>query len=132
MRAEKQARSIDYFLFIICYLLTQCNPGSLSHRAFHSCRAVKPPSAFCVFTTHKMATTGAFVLDLAGSGNLDSFSQPFMGFLFRHLTNPLKNLFDKSRIKMLFHCNPTRTGKILSLVVYVICRGWSRVEIQIL
>jgi len=40
-----------------------------------------------------MTTTGAFVFDLAGSGNLDSFAQPFMGFLFRHLAVPLKITF---------------------------------------
>jgi hypothetical protein len=38
-----------------------------------------------------MTTTGAFMLDLAGSGYLDSFFQTLMGLLFRHLANPLKN-----------------------------------------
>jgi hypothetical protein len=31
--------------------------------------------------------------DLAGSGNLDSFFQPLMGLLFRHLAVPLKITF---------------------------------------
>jgi len=37
-----------------------------------------------------MTTTGMFMHDLAGSGNLDSFSQALMGLLFRHLAVPLK------------------------------------------
>jgi len=42
-----------------------------------------------------MTTTGAFVPDFAGSCNLDSFAQPFMGLLFRHLANPLKITFSE-------------------------------------
>jgi len=42
-----------------------------------------------------MTAAGAFVLDLAGSGNLYSFAQPFMGLLFRHLANPLKLTFSE-------------------------------------
>jgi hypothetical protein len=42
-----------------------------------------------------MTTTGAFVPDLAGSGNLDSFFQSLMGFLFRHLANSLKTTFSE-------------------------------------
>jgi hypothetical protein len=94
MKTEKQAQSIDYLLLIIfylfiLYLLTQFGPNRLSRCAFHNRRAAHPPSTFCIFTAHKMTTTGAFVFDLAGSSNLDSFAQPFMGFLFRHLANPL-------------------------------------------
>ena len=85
---------LDSFLLIIClssrYLLTQFNLDSFSRGACHNRRAAHPPSTFCVFTAHKMATTGAFVFDLAGSSNLDSFAQPFMGLLFRHLAVPLK------------------------------------------
>jgi hypothetical protein len=40
-----------------------------------------------------MTTTGTFMPDLAGSGNLDSFFQPLMGLLFRHLAVPLKITF---------------------------------------
>jgi hypothetical protein len=75
-------------IIVFVDLLTQCNPGRLSQRACHSRCIAEPPSTFSVFTAHKMATTGFFVLNLAVSGNLDSFAQPFMGFLFWHLTNP--------------------------------------------
>jgi hypothetical protein len=46
------------------------------------------------------------VLNLAVSGNLDSFAQPFMGFLFWHLTNPFwisfrKNLYQNAVLQQL-------------------------------
>jgi hypothetical protein len=92
-------------------LPAQFDPDCIRGRAFHNRRAAYPPSTFWVFTAHKMTAAGSFMLDLAGSGNLDSFAQPFMGLLFRHLANPFLRLFDNSGIKMLFHCNAIPTGK---------------------
>jgi hypothetical protein len=87
----------DYlFIYLLSSsLLTQLDPDRFRRCAFHNRRAAYPPSTFCVFTAHKMTTSGAFVFDLAGSGNLDSFAQPFMGLLFRHLANPFFKTFRK-------------------------------------
>jgi hypothetical protein len=81
---------IDYFLLIILAqrLFTESNPGCFTRRTGHNSRAADAPSAFGVFTAHKMTTAGALALDLTRSGNLDSFAQPLMGLLFRHLANP--------------------------------------------
>ena len=38
-----------------------------------------------------MTAAGAPALDLTRSGDFDSFGQPFMSFLFRHLAYPLKS-----------------------------------------
>jgi hypothetical protein len=104
-QAEKQARSTDYFLSIIClfsrYLLTEFNSGCFSHSTCHISRAAHSSATFGIFTAHKMTATGTLVTDLACSGNLDSFAQSLMGFLFRHLVKSLKttrNPAPKSRL----------------------------------
>ena len=66
----------------------------------HSSRVVKPSFAFGVFATHKMATAGFFMLYFARGSNFNSFFQPFMGFLFRHLINPLNNFSNWENIKL--------------------------------
>jgi len=38
-----------------------------------------------------MTATRAFVFDLAGSGDFDSFGQTLMSFLFWHLAGPVKS-----------------------------------------
>ena len=53
-------------------------------------RASDFSAAFCVFCAHKMAAAGAFPLEPATGGNLDSLSQTLMGFLLRHQDNPFK------------------------------------------
>jgi len=87
-RSKPSQSIIDYFLLIICLLsrrlFAQFNPGPFSRRGSHNSRAGYPPSTLGVFTAHKMTATGAFALDLAGSGNLDSFAQTLMRLLFRH------------------------------------------------
>ncbi len=119
---------------IICltlrYLLTQFNPGCFSHRARHKRRASHSPSAFCVFTAHKMTTTGAFVLDLPCSGNLDSFFQPFMGLLFRHLANPLKITFSEILHQKAASLCSAWYRKNIRLIIYVISRHLSIPEVQ--
>jgi hypothetical protein len=93
-RSKPSQSIIDYFLLII-YLLprrlfAQCNPGLFSRHGSHNSRAGYPPSTLGVFTAHKMTGTSALAPDLAGSGNLDSFAQPLMCLLFRHLQNLVK------------------------------------------
>jgi len=71
-------------------LFTEFEPGSFGGCTGHNSRAAHPPSTLCVFAAHKVAAAGAFVPDPAAGGNFNSFAQPFMGFLFRHLANSFK------------------------------------------
>ena len=90
MRAEK-LDLINWLLSIFSmYLFAEFNLGRLSHFIAHNIRAAYASSAFGVFAAHQMPAAGSFTLDLAGSGNLDSFTQSFMALLFRHLTISLK------------------------------------------
>jgi len=65
--------------------------GCFSHHAGHHFGTLHSPSAFGAFAAHKMTATAASAFEPAGSGNFDPFAQPLMGFLFRHLTVPLKS-----------------------------------------
>lgn len=97
MRAEKQAYFIDYFLLKIfsLYLFAEFNPGCMGHFIGHNSRTANAPSAFSVFTAHQMPAAGAMALYLAVSGNLDSFAQSLMAFLFRHLNISLNRINTK-------------------------------------
>jgi hypothetical protein len=55
-----------------------CSAGNNS-RTFYS------PAPFGAFTAHKMTAAAAMPPDFTGSGDLDSFAQPLVGFLFWHL-----------------------------------------------
>jgi len=48
-----------------------------------------------------MTAAGTFMADFAFRGNLDSFAQTLMGFMFRHLFSPFKilNLKDPENTK---------------------------------
>ena len=85
-------RSKRYQYPIVRVLFAECDPGRLGRCAGHCGRTADAPSAFGVFAAHKMASAGAFSLDLARSGNLDSFAQTLVGLLFRHLITFLKRI----------------------------------------
>jgi hypothetical protein len=75
------------------YLIAEFNPGRISHFIGYNRRTADAPSAFCVFTAHQMPTAGAMALNLAGSGNLNSFAQSLMALLFRHLTISFNRIY---------------------------------------
>ena len=72
--------------------LTEFDLSRLGVITNHSRRTCDLSSAFGVFTAHKMATTASSVDDLAGGAYFNSFAQPFVGFLFWHLSNSLKSV----------------------------------------
>jgi hypothetical protein len=73
-------------------LFTKFDFGRISHFTGYNGGAAYTPPAFRVFTTHQMPAAGAMTLNLAGSGNLDSFTQTLMALLFRHLTISLNRI----------------------------------------
>jgi hypothetical protein len=75
------------------YLIAEFNFGRMGHCIGHNSRTANTPSAFSVFSAHQMPAAGAMALYLAGSGNLDSFSQSLMALLFRHLTISLYRIY---------------------------------------
>jgi len=71
-------------------LFTKFGPDCFGGCTGHNSRAAHSPSTLCAFAAHKVAAAGALVPDPAAGGNFNSFAQPFMGFLFRHLANSFK------------------------------------------
>jgi len=76
---------IVYKLFEVKFLLAESDFGYFSHCLVHNRGACDSSASFGVFGAHKMSAAGLFVLDLAGGGDFNSFTQPLMAFLFRHL-----------------------------------------------
>jgi hypothetical protein len=68
------------------HLFAEFDFGGTSHFVGYNSRTAEASATFRIFTAHQMPTTGAMTLNLAGSGNFDSFAQSLMALLFRHLT----------------------------------------------